>query len=163
MRREDVTRVREGIAARRSWRYRRNVGPEFDPIGALIEALEHDGKPTLAWVVRWSNAGREPVQAAWTASGDPWAMVQLLMHTGRDWPLGRYSLVNSGGLRRRRAVGDDEGENPAEQYVVLGEGAATVFIRRDDEGAREIRRRIPQPPGLDTVMQLGRRFVRPLG
>lgn len=136
--------------------------PELDPIGALIAALEHDGKPALAWVVRWSHDGPEPVQSAWAASEDPWAMVQLLMHTGRDWPLGRYSLVNSDGLRRRRAIGDAPDEDPAEHhhYVVLGEGAATVFLPRDSEGAREIRRRIPRAPALETVMRLGGRFFR---
>jgi hypothetical protein len=129
-----------------------------DPIAALVEALERDGKPTLAWVVRWSNEGDEPVQAAWEASGDPWAMVQLLMRTGRDWPLGRYSLVNGGGMRRRESPQDET--SPAMQYVVLGEGKATSFLRRDVEGAREIRRRIPSPPTLETVMDLGARFLR---
>jgi hypothetical protein len=133
------------------------VDPDADPISTLVEALERDGKPTLAWVVRWSNAGSEPVQAAWDVSRDPWAMVQLLMHTGRDWPLGRYSLVNSGGLRRREVTVD---EGLSQQYVVLGEGKATSFLRRDEAGAHEIRRRIPYPPVLDTVMRLGSRFRR---
>jgi hypothetical protein len=134
------------------------VEPDIDPIGALVASLEREGKPTLAWVVKWSHETLEPLQAAWDASEDPWSMVQLLMRTGRDWPLGRYSLVNSGGLRRR--MPEQTEPSRAQQYVVLGEGRATSFLRRDAEGAREIRRRIPYPPTLDTVLRLGRRFVQ---
>ncbi len=134
--------------------------PEVDPIGTLINSLEHDGKPSLAWVVRWSHETSEPLQAAWEASEDPWAMVQLLMRTGRDWPLGRYSLVNSGGLRRRVPGDAPPPPDATLQYVVLGEGRATSFLRRDADGAREIRRLIPYPPTLDTVLRLARRFVR---
>jgi hypothetical protein len=125
------------------------VRDEQDPITALMESVEHDGKPTLAWVVRWSADGREPVQAAWDASEDPWSMVRLLMHTGRDWPLGRYSLVNGRGLGRRAEAAREGSER---EYVVLGEEDAPRFLRRNADGAREIRSRIPWAPPLAVVI-----------
>jgi hypothetical protein len=123
---------------------------DADPIASLVASLESDGKPPLAWVVQWSVTGNEPVQAAWDASHDPWAMVQLLMVCGRDWPLGRYSLVDGRGLRRRNPKGD--GDAAPQQYVVLGEGTRTSFLQRNAEGAHEIRRRIPRPPTLDHLL-----------
>jgi hypothetical protein len=36
-----------------------------DPIAHLLLMLEHDGKPTLSWVVQWSAGGRDAVAAAW--------------------------------------------------------------------------------------------------
>ncbi len=120
-----------------------------DPIATLVDTVERDGKPPLAWVVRWSADGREPVQAAWDVSEDPWAMVQLLMRTGRDWPLGRYSLVNGRGLGKRDARAPAA---KAHEYVVIGEGEGTRFLQRDADGAREIRSRIPWAPPLTVVM-----------
>src|SRR5436309_1551848 len=32
-----------------------------DPIAELVHALRRDGRPSLAWVVRWSASGRDPV------------------------------------------------------------------------------------------------------
>lgn len=45
-----------------------------DPIEELLLAIRDDGKPSLAWVVRWSEGGKNPVQQAWMASGHPRAM-----------------------------------------------------------------------------------------
>jgi len=48
-----------------------------DPIAQLVHDLRTHGKPSLAWCVRWSEGGREPVQAAWEASAD-WAAMKRL-------------------------------------------------------------------------------------
>jgi len=125
-----------------------------DPITALIRSLEREGQPSLAWVMRWSDGQRDPVHAAWAVSRDPWAMVQLLMRTGRDWPLGRYSLVDTAGLRRRSGVREGT------ESIVLGEGDSTTFLERDEHGAAEIRRRVTAPPGLDTLLKHRNRWRR---
>src|SRR6185369_2038825 len=49
-----------------------------DPITELVDALDRDGKPALAWVVAWSRGGVDPVAAAWAVSRAPFAMVHLL-------------------------------------------------------------------------------------
>ena len=49
-----------------------------DPIADLVDSLEADGRPQLAWVVKWSARGSEPVHAAWNASSDPGALAGLL-------------------------------------------------------------------------------------
>jgi hypothetical protein len=43
---------------------------DLDPIAELVDALERDGKPTLAWMTRWEARARElgardVVAAAW--------------------------------------------------------------------------------------------------
>jgi hypothetical protein len=49
-----------------------------DPIEELVHALDSEGKPSLAWVVKWSEAGGDPVAAAWTRSRNPSAMLLVL-------------------------------------------------------------------------------------
>ncbi len=53
-----------------------------DPIAELCVGLTVHGKPSLVWVVRWSEGGREPVAAAWAASCAPVAMASLLVRAG---------------------------------------------------------------------------------
>lgn len=62
-----------------------------DPIAALVRDLQRDGKPSLAWVVEWTERanGGDPVAAAWQASRDGVAMRSLLVLAGwgeRDLP-----------------------------------------------------------------------------
>ena len=49
-----------------------------DPIAQLLDELTRDGKPSLAWVIRWSQSGGDPVAAAWAASRDSARMFRLL-------------------------------------------------------------------------------------
>jgi hypothetical protein len=57
---------------------------DLDPIAELVEALAEDGRPSLAWLVRWSADGREPVAAAWGASVQPFALLTVLERGGVD-------------------------------------------------------------------------------
>jgi hypothetical protein len=50
-----------------------------DPIAELVAALRRDGRPPLAWVVRYAPDG-ERYPAAWAASRDAAAMVDVLGH-----------------------------------------------------------------------------------
>lgn len=52
--------------------------PDLDPIAELVRDLRERGKPSLAWVTRWSADGRDPVQSAWKASKDIRAMTALV-------------------------------------------------------------------------------------
>ena len=54
-----------------------------DPIAELFRDLERDGKPSLAWVVRWSQGGRDPVAEAWGAAYVTSAMLTLLWRARR--------------------------------------------------------------------------------
>ncbi len=56
---------------------------DVDPIRELVDALHADGKPPLAWVVRWSRGGVDPVAEAWAVSRDPVAMCDVLDRAGR--------------------------------------------------------------------------------
>ncbi|HSN30001.1 MAG TPA: hypothetical protein VLT45_27125 [Kofleriaceae bacterium] len=51
---------------------------ELDGIAELVRDLDRDGKPSLAWVVRWSQGERDPIAAAWDASADGVAMAAFL-------------------------------------------------------------------------------------
>jgi hypothetical protein len=53
-----------------------------DPIHDLVLELEATGKPTLAWIVRWSANGAEPVSAAWKKSRSPRDMLRILEWVG---------------------------------------------------------------------------------
>ena len=52
------------------------------PIAQLMEWLERDELPPLAWVTRWSEGEREPLAAAWAAARDVSAMADLAIWTG---------------------------------------------------------------------------------
>jgi hypothetical protein len=51
----------------------------IDSLTDLLVGLDEDGHPPLVWVIRWSEGGREPVQAAWDAAAAPHAMVTLVL------------------------------------------------------------------------------------
>lgn len=60
------------------------------PLAELVDDLERHGKPSLAWVTRWSADGREPLAAAWDAApaGDlryfaSWLFIPQLVYSGR--------------------------------------------------------------------------------
>lgn len=55
------------------------------PIGSLVMDLAASGKPSLAWLVRWSRDG-EPLHEAWKRAYDDTAMRLLLREVGH--PLG---------------------------------------------------------------------------
>lgn len=58
-----------------------------DPISQLLSDLRTHGKPSLEWVTRWSEGGRDPVRAAWEASDMPMAMEFLLFgNRNGTWP-----------------------------------------------------------------------------
>ena len=48
------------------------------PICELVDALHSWNTVPLAWVVRWSADGVEPVAAAWKAATDPASMLVLI-------------------------------------------------------------------------------------
>lgn len=50
----------------------------IDPITELVRALESQGKPAFAWVVRWDSRGRDPVASAWARSCSATDMARLL-------------------------------------------------------------------------------------
>lgn len=57
---------------------RRAMKRARDPIRQLLDSLWRTGKPSLSWVVKWSDGGRrEPLAAAWAACQTPLAMWQL--------------------------------------------------------------------------------------
>jgi hypothetical protein len=58
----------------------------LDPIAELNRDLSERGLPSLAWTVRWSQAGGDPVRAAWEASNSVDAMLMFIRHA-----LGRFT------------------------------------------------------------------------
>lgn len=66
-----------------------------DPITDLVGALEQHGRPPLAWVVRWSGDGAEPVAAAWARSADPSAMARLLSRAGHPLATRAHAVVRA--------------------------------------------------------------------
>jgi len=103
-----------------------------DPIDELLDAMTSDGKPSLAWIVRWSADGREPVAAAWEASDAGFAMLNLLAFAGRT-----YS--------RRRAMAAVEDHRATYQGAVAGSLRAAI-----------VRREVPVPPTLEELMKIDR-------
>ena len=53
---------------------------EPDPIAELWCALREGRPPPLAWVVRWSRGGGDPVAAAWAVAVHDQSMRELLDH-----------------------------------------------------------------------------------
>ena len=50
----------------------------MDPLAEFVAALDRFGKPTLHWVVRWSQSRCDPVAAVWQITRSPEGMVRLL-------------------------------------------------------------------------------------
>jgi hypothetical protein len=62
-------------------------GIAADPVGGLVNDLQGRGKPSVAWVVMWTERAEpwglvDPVAAAWRESRDAWAMIGLLCWAG---------------------------------------------------------------------------------
>jgi hypothetical protein len=116
-----------------------------DPIRELTHALERDGKPTLEWVVRWSEGGREPVHAAWARSRDGFRMMRLLRAVGRDEtePLFR-ALVTHGAWWNGPLGGF-----PEEQQTEIATRLAAA-----------VRLGAPEPPSLEELLAAYARGVR---
>lgn len=55
----------------------------MDPIAELVRDLRETGKPSLAWIVRWSQDGMDPVAAAWEACEEPDSMRMLILGLDR--------------------------------------------------------------------------------
>jgi len=55
-----------------------DTDPFVDSLTDLLVGIDEDGYPPLAWVVRWSDGGRDPVHAAWEAAESPHAMVKVV-------------------------------------------------------------------------------------
>jgi hypothetical protein len=106
-----------------------------DPIDELLRDLRADGRPSLAWVVRWSQGGGDPVANAWNApSVDPWAMrdfVWFMVHK-HGWEERFWSRV---GL--------------VESDAALGDNRDPVPMRA------AFRRALPVPPTLRELMTVG--------
>jgi hypothetical protein len=50
----------------------------LEGIRDLVQMLDENGKPTFLWVMKWSQYGVDPVQAAWDRESSPDAMIKLL-------------------------------------------------------------------------------------
>lgn len=101
----------------------------MDPIDELVLDLHRDGRPSLEWVVRWSQGNRDPVQAAWDHSQDDYSMRALLR------------------LARHPAILSDEQEY--HQKIICRRGCRAdpcpgCWIA--------IRRAVPVPPTLPEVL-----------
>lgn len=107
-----------------------------DPIGELVEALDKDGKPTLAWTIRWSGHGEEPVRAAWQRAWSPADMVRVLV-------LGNHPLAR-------------EAQRVASARALF-EGSDVDRVRAD-----AIRRLVVDPPDLATLMMRVGRGSEPM-
>jgi hypothetical protein len=104
------------------------VSNERDPIAELVEAMARDGRPSLAWVLRWSAGGVEPVAAAWHATRDSDSMESLL---ARARPSSLAAATNV--LERE-----------------LGPG---WYHRNASEIAPVLRRAVPVPPTLGDLLR----------
>jgi hypothetical protein len=115
-----------------------------DPIVQLVWDLERDGRPSLAWVVRWSAGGAEPVAAAWSASRAPLHMAKLLERVGWPSPV----AVPWERASARAALRLVRGEGPA---ATLDAALTEYALVREEHYAAladRIRRAVPQPPTL---------------
>lgn len=102
----------------------RRAPDDPDPIQQLVDALEVDGKPPLAWVIKWSEGGRcDPVFAAWQNTTDVWAMQRLLRLAG--WPDAEVDA------RYSKAIGEDPREMLPDAF----------------------RRAVPVPPPLSELLE----------
>lgn len=105
-----------------------------DPIYELIQCLHRGERPPLAWLVRWSPDGRDPVHAAWAVSRDGWAMRMVLREV--DHP----------------ALGDPEGEYP--DAILCG---ADCRFESCQDCVAALRRVVPVPPTLAALLARGGR------
>ncbi len=127
---------------------------DADPIAQLVDALRRDGKPPLAWVVRWSQGGREPVAAAWAESGLPHAMIELLRSTASS-PESQSVLALADEASRRTWQEQDLfperdcGSLAAEEYA-----ARMMEWRRAGHRAcaDAVRALVPAPPTLAELL-----------
>jgi hypothetical protein len=55
-----------------------------DPLQELVVDIESTGKPSLAWIVRWSHGGRDPVAAAWEECRNSNYMALILRMARKD-------------------------------------------------------------------------------
>lgn len=124
-----------------------------DPIAQLVEDLEAEGRPSLAWVVQWSAGGRDPVQAAWEKSADGHAMRRLLQYAGAGTLLARsVALVVLRGPGGRRAVYDgydvvDEWREPPRRRLAAAQREEARRL------AAVLRRMVPEPPPLASLVR----------
>jgi len=51
----------------------------MDPIAELMSDLHETGKPSLAWIVRWSHAGEDPIAAAIKATQEPTMLREFIL------------------------------------------------------------------------------------
>jgi hypothetical protein len=116
------------------------------PLEELIHHVLWYGRPSLAWVMRWSEGGADPITAAWNACDVPrdlMAVLQLLAgtlsgHWGRAdsrWPATWHVWPNECRLR------DLAGE--------------TVVC---PDCARLIREAVQPAPALEEILGLPERF-----
>ena len=105
-----------------------------DPITELFRSLTSTGKPTLAWVVRWSEGGHDPVAAAWRVSWTPTDMARVL------------ERVSHAAL-------------PVVHEILR---APALWASTDIDVARSaaIRRLVPVPPTLTELMEQGARMLQ---
>jgi hypothetical protein len=98
------------------------------PIAELLAALEHDGKPPLAWVVRFTHDHEDPVLAAWQIAWNASEMARLL-----EWAC-----------------------DPRAESARGLASVPALFSTTDTDRARAdgIRRVIPVPPSLASLIAL---------
>lgn len=104
-----------------------------DPLLDLLLA----GGPTLAWILRWSPDGADPLPAAWTACEDAGLMVRVLGFAGRMNPQTVVQLL-----------GQD-----VRPWQFAPSGGAPYVPRRDPVLAVAVRRAFPRGPTLDEILQ----------
>lgn len=141
-----------------------------DPIRELVTALDDDGRPPLAWLVRWSAAG-EPVAAAWRESTAPTAMLELLCRAQHADALHAIlCAVDACHLPRTRAaievrwIRAQFGEYASRGQLVPGVGSVLSHAPSATSPpwylAAAVRRAVPIPPTLAECLARAAEFRR---
>src|SRR5687767_2427188 len=95
----------------------------LDPLARLLAELQHDGRPSLAWLVEWAPDGS--ARRAWEASRDSRAMLAALELAGRA-------------------------EDAARADAALD--ASVAHAPREHRPWEVVRGAVPDPPPLDALL-----------
>lgn len=75
-----------------------------DPVAELYVALRRTGSVPLAWSVKWSVRGGDPLAAAWRASAHPPAMIAVAALAGVEVTPGAAAIARATGAEPASAA-----------------------------------------------------------
>jgi len=121
----------------------------IDPLHELVRDLRDKGKPSLAWVMRWSSDGRDPVEAAWDSCRNSNYMLWLLQRANAD----------SATMEAIERIID---ESYWKSWHIVGNGPVGQLHPGLADGAVAIRKLGIKPPTIIELLALGIAAISPV-